>query len=67
MVVIDHGNDVYSLVAGLATIHVRVNQRVEMGLRLGLASPPSDNGNVYFEIRVGKKPEDPARWIQLAR
>jgi len=65
MVVIDHGNNVYSLVAGLATIHVRVNQRVDMGLRLGLASPPSDDGNIYFEIRVGKKAQDPRRWLQL--
>jgi septal ring factor EnvC (AmiA/AmiB activator) len=31
MVVLDHGNDVYSLVAGLGTIHVRVDQRVTMG------------------------------------
>jgi septal ring factor EnvC (AmiA/AmiB activator) len=65
MVVIDHGNDVYSLVAGLATIHVRVNQRVDMGLRLGLASPPTEDGSTYFEIRVGKKPQDPRRWLQL--
>jgi len=65
MVVIDHGQNVYSLVAGLATIHVQVNQRVDMGLRLGLASPPSDDGNIYFEIRVGKKPQDPRRWLQL--
>jgi septal ring factor EnvC (AmiA/AmiB activator) len=65
MVVIDHGQNVYSLVAGLATIHVRVKQRVDMGLRLGLASPPSDDGNTYFEMRVGKKPEDPTGWLQL--
>ncbi|MCU0302536.1 MAG: peptidoglycan DD-metalloendopeptidase family protein [Thermoanaerobaculales bacterium] len=65
MVVIDHGHEVYSLAAGLATIHVRVNQRVDMGLRLGLASPPGDDGNTYFEIRVGKKAEDPRRWLQL--
>lgn len=65
MVVIDHGQNVYSLVAGLATIHVRVKQRVDMGLRLGLASPPSGDGNTYFEIRVGKKPQDPIRWLQL--
>ncbi len=65
MVVIDHGNDVYSLVAGLATIHVRLNQSVSMGLRLGLASPPSDEGNLYFEIRVGETAQDPRRWLLL--
>jgi septal ring factor EnvC (AmiA/AmiB activator) len=65
MVVLDHGNGVYSLVAGLATIHVRLDQRVTMGARLGLASPPSDTGNVYFEIRFGDEPQDPRRWLQL--
>jgi len=65
MVVLDHGNSVYSLVAGLATIHVRVDQRVTMGMRLGLASPPVEGGNVYLELRVAQKPEDPRRWLQL--
>jgi septal ring factor EnvC (AmiA/AmiB activator) len=65
MVVLDHGNDVYSLVAGLGTIHVRVDQSVTMGMRLGLASPPKEGGNIYLEIRVAEKPEDPRRWLQL--
>jgi septal ring factor EnvC (AmiA/AmiB activator) len=65
MVVLDHGNNVYSLVAGLGTIHVRVDQRVTMGMRLGLASPPKEGGNVYLEFRVGEKPQDPRRWLQL--
>ena len=65
MVVLDHGNDIYSLVAGLGTIHVRVDQRVTMGMRLGLASPPKEGGNVYLEFRIAEKPEDPRRWLQL--
>ncbi len=65
MVVLDHGNNVYSLVAGLGTIHVRVDQSVTMGMRLGLASPPAEGGNVYLEFRVGEKPQDPRRWLQL--
>lgn len=66
MVVIDHGHEVYSLAAGLSTILVRVDQSVSMGTRLGLAAPPEDEGNVYFEIRAGGSPEDPRRWLQLA-
>ena len=65
MVVLDHGNSVYSLVAGLGTIHVLVDQRVTMGMRLGLASPSKEGGNVYLEFRVGEKPQDPRRWLQL--
>jgi septal ring factor EnvC (AmiA/AmiB activator) len=67
MVVLDHGNDVYSLVSGLATIHVAVDQRVSMGTRLGLASASSEDGNIYLEIRVNERPEDPKRWLQLER
>ena len=66
MVVIDHGHEVYSLAAGLSSILVRVDQSVSMGTRLGLAAPPDDEGNVYFEIRAGGSPEDPRRWLQLA-
>ena len=65
MVVVDHGHDVYSLVAGLATIHVQLNQLVTMGLQLGLAAPPTREGNLYFEIREGEEPRDPRRWLQL--
>lgn len=65
MVILDHGNGVYTLVAGLATIHVRRDQRVMMGTRLGLASPERSEGNVYFEVRVQNKPQDPRRWLQL--
>ncbi len=65
MVVLDHGYEVYSLVAGLGTIHVRVDQSVTMGMRLGLASPPTDGGNIYYEFRVGQKPIDPRHWLQL--
>ena len=65
MVVLDHGNGVFSLVAGLATIHVRLDHRVSMGTRLGQASPPSEDGNLYFEVRVGETPQDPRRWLQL--
>jgi septal ring factor EnvC (AmiA/AmiB activator) len=65
MVVVDHGHGVYSLVAGLATLHVRLDHRVAMGTRLGQASPPSEDGNLYFEIRVGETPQDPRRWLQL--
>jgi murein hydrolase activator len=65
MVVVDHGHRVFSLVSGLATIFVRVNQRVAMGLALGLTPPPTEDGNLYLEIRVDERPEDPRRWLQL--
>jgi septal ring factor EnvC (AmiA/AmiB activator) len=65
MVVVDHGHEVYSLVAGLSSIHVRLDQQVAMGTRLGVAPPPTDEGNLYLEIRVANRPQDPRRWLQL--
>jgi septal ring factor EnvC (AmiA/AmiB activator) len=66
MVIIDHGHDVYSLVAGLASILVRSDQQVEMGTALGLAPPgTSEEGNIYFEIRAGEKAQNPRAWLQL--
>ncbi len=65
MVVIDHGGEVFSLVAGLSSIHARVDQRVDMGTRLGVAGLEREEGNLYLEIRVGGKPQDPKRWLQL--
>jgi septal ring factor EnvC (AmiA/AmiB activator) len=57
MVVIDHGNR-YSLAAGLATIHVRVDQRVSMGTRVGLATPPDDEGTSTSKFAPGGSPQD---------
>ncbi len=66
MVVVDHGGEVFSLVAGLGSIQARLNQQVGMGTQLGLAGSETDEGNLYFEIRVQGKPEDPRRWLQLS-
>ncbi len=65
MVVIDHGGEVFSLVAGLSSIHARVDQRVDMGTQLGVAGLEKVDGNLYLEIRVGGKPQDPKGWLQL--
>jgi len=65
MVVVDHGRRVFSLVAGLASIWVRVNQSVAMGTQLGMASTPGEQGNLYLEVRVAEQPQDPLRWLQL--
>ncbi|RLE22364.1 MAG: hypothetical protein DRJ65_14035 [Acidobacteria bacterium] len=65
MVVIDHGGEVFSLVAGLSSIHARVDQRVDMGTPLGVAGLEKEEGNLYLEIRVGGKPQDPKGWLRL--
>lgn len=66
MVVVDHGHEVFSLVAGLSSIHARLDQRVEMGTRLGIVGAEGDDGNLYLEIRVEGEPQNPKGWLQLA-
>lgn len=65
MVVVDHGGEVFTLVAGLSSIHARVDQRVLMGTQLGIAGLEQEDGNLYLEIRVGGRPQDPKGWLQL--
>jgi len=65
MVVIDHGHQVYSLVAGLATIFVRPDQDVSMGTPLGMTPPPHEGGNLYVEVREKGHPQDPRSWLRL--
>jgi len=65
MVVVDHGHEVYSMIAGFSSIHVRLNQKIALGERLGIAGSLKDEGNVYLEIRVKGKAQDPRRWLQL--
>lgn len=64
-VVLDHGHGVYSVTAGLATILVRVGQRVQIGAALGIAGKTASGGNLYFEIRAGGRAVNPLHWLQL--
>jgi septal ring factor EnvC (AmiA/AmiB activator) len=65
MVVIDHGNDVLSVLTGLSSVLVNVDQRVSMGRPVGIAGPAKEGGNFYFEIRVDGEPQDPSSWLRL--
>jgi len=64
LVILAHGDDVYTLYGRLATMFVSGGQRVAMGESLGLAGPPGPSGNLYFELRNGTKAQDPAQWLR---
>ncbi len=64
-VVLDHGHGVYSVTAGLATILVRVGQRVPIGAAIGVVGKTASGGNLYFEIRAGGRAVNPLHWLQL--
>lgn len=65
LVIVQHGRDVYSLYARLATMLVQEGRRVRIGERVGLAGPRSQGeGNLYFEIRTGRTSQDPLAWLK---
>lgn len=66
LVIVAHGDDLYTLYGRLATMFASGGQRVAMGEALGLAGPLGPNGNMYFEVRNGTKAQDPAGWLRPA-
>ncbi len=64
LVIVAHGEDVYTLYGRLATMFVSGGQRVAMGEPLGLAGPKGNEGNLYFEVRNGRVAQDPALWLR---
>lgn len=64
LVIVAHGEDVYTLYGRLATMFVSGGQRVAMGEPLGLAGPQGGEANLYFEVRNGTRAQDPALWLR---
>jgi septal ring factor EnvC (AmiA/AmiB activator) len=66
LVILDHGEGYYTLYAHLKDLQVAKDQRIEPGTVLG---DVGDTGSLkgpylYFEIRSGSKPLDPADWLR---
>lgn len=57
--VVLHPGRVFSLYAGLDELAVEPRQAVALGEPLGRAGE-----SLYFEIRVGDKPQDPRHWLR---
>lgn len=57
--VVLHPGRVLSLYAGLAELAVEPRQTVDLGQPLGRAA-----GSLYFEVRVGERPQDPRLWLR---
>lgn len=61
MVLVKHGNGMISLLAGMGNIAVTLNQSVGAGEPLG--GMGGGNPSLYYELRQGSKPIDPAGWF----
>ena len=65
LVIVQHGGEIYSLYARLASMLVRAGQRVGMGDPLGVVGREEGaSGNFYLEIRVGQSAQDPLGWLK---
>ncbi|MDP9361021.1 MAG: peptidoglycan DD-metalloendopeptidase family protein [Acidobacteriota bacterium] len=66
LVILDHGNRVFSLYGNLKSPAVAVGDRVNAGQALAGAGESEDahSGFLYFEVRQDNKPEDPQKWLR---
>ncbi len=66
LIILDHGNDYYTLYAHAAEIRVREGEDVRQGQIIGTVG---DTGSLagprlYFEVRYQGRPQDPAEWLR---
>ena len=61
LIILDHGNDYYTLYAHVAEIHVKEGDDVRQGQRIGSVGDTGslDGPRLYFEVRYQGRPQDP--------
>jgi len=69
LVILDHGDNAFSLYGYLGSLSVQQGDRVETHTVLGAAGRPPTGGEarLYFEIRVDGRPVDPVQWLKPSR
>ncbi len=65
IVILDHGSDFFTVSGHLEEIFVEVDDRVDGGDTIGSAGETGSlsGPSLYFEIRQGSRPLDPAEWL----
>ena len=66
LIILDHGNEYYTLYAHIAEIEAKEGDDVRQGQRIGTVG---DTGSLagprlYFEVRYQGKPQDPVEWLR---
>jgi septal ring factor EnvC (AmiA/AmiB activator) len=66
LVILDHGDGVFTLYAWLQAVSVRAGTYVPASTSVGLAGtgPGRDEPGVYFEVRDRQRPSDPVAWLR---
>ncbi len=66
LIILDHGQELYTLYAHVSDIEVREGEDVRQGQRIGTVG---DTGSLpgprlYFEVRYQGRPQDPEQWLR---
>jgi septal ring factor EnvC (AmiA/AmiB activator) len=66
LVILDHGNRVFSLYGNLKSPAVAAGDHVSAGQAIAGVGEAEDarSGYLYFEIRQDNRPEDPRKWLR---
>ena len=66
LVILDHGDGVFTLYAWLQAVSVRAGTYVPAGTTVGVAGtgPGRDEPGLYFEVRDRQKASDPVAWLR---
>lgn len=65
LVIVDHGNNHYSLYGYLGALTVTMGQAVNAGTEVGAVGPsPAGPAALYFELRVDGHSVDPVQWLK---
>ncbi|MDY7030360.1 MAG: peptidoglycan DD-metalloendopeptidase family protein [Thermodesulfobacteriota bacterium] len=67
IIIIDHGNSYYTLIAHASKLLKRVGDRVRKGEVIALVGDTDSvkGPHLYFEIRHHGKPQDPVKWLAM--
>lgn len=66
LVILDHGDGVFTLYAWLRSVSVTPGSYVAVGTTIGLAGtgPGREEAGLYFEVRDRQKANDPVAWLR---
>lgn len=64
-VILDHGDQIYTVTGNLGSIDIGVGEEVSVGTRVGTVGDKGQGALVYFEIRVGASTVSPEAWFGL--
>ncbi len=63
LVIIDHGEQTFTLYGNLGEVQVAKGERVGRGQPLGTVGLAGDTAALYFELRVDGRAVDPLQWL----